>query len=120
MIKTLGDFQLTINAGKFTNSQIVVMLGENGTGKTTFIRMLAGQDPEKKAEVPELNVSYKPQKIAPKFEGTVTELLQTKLKDTYLNPVFITEVSRPLQLETIKDNEVKQLSGITIIFRIFP
>ena len=36
------------------------MLGENGTGKTTFIRMLAGQDPDKKGEVPELAVSYKP------------------------------------------------------------
>ena len=35
------------------------MLGENGTGKTTFIRMLAGVDNEVKG-VPELAVSYKP------------------------------------------------------------
>ena len=27
------------------------MLGENGTGKTTFIKMLAGKDKEKLAEV---------------------------------------------------------------------
>lgn len=51
MEKKLGDFHLTIEKGNFTNSQIVVMLGENGTGKTTFIRMLAGQDQEKKGEV---------------------------------------------------------------------
>jgi len=51
MEKKLGDFHLTIEKGSFTNSQIVVMLGENGTGKTTFIRMLAGQDQEKKGEV---------------------------------------------------------------------
>lgn len=38
-----GDFSLDIEAGSFTESEIVVMLGENGTGKTTFIRMLAGK-----------------------------------------------------------------------------
>lgn len=36
------------------------MLGENGTGKTTLIKILAGKDPEKIKDVPELNVSYKP------------------------------------------------------------
>eukprot|EP00983_Pelagomonas_calceolata_P028371 888425-Pelagomonas_calceolata.AAC.6 len=34
-----------VEAGEFTDSEIVVMLGENGTGKTTFIRMLAGMTP---------------------------------------------------------------------------
>ena len=34
--------RLQVNAGSFRDSEIVVMLGENGTGKTTFIKMLAG------------------------------------------------------------------------------
>jgi len=46
-----GNFQLTVEQGSFTNSQIVVMLGENGTGKTTFVRMLAGLETENKNEV---------------------------------------------------------------------
>jgi ATP-binding cassette subfamily E protein 1 len=46
MYKKQGDFELEIEAGTFHNSQIVVMLGENGTGKTTFIKMLAGRSKE--------------------------------------------------------------------------
>uniref|UniRef100_A0AAQ6IPC4 ABC transporter domain-containing protein n=1 Tax=Anabas testudineus TaxID=64144 RepID=A0AAQ6IPC4_ANATE len=69
MEKTMGEFTLGIKGGEFTDSEIMVMLGENGTGKTTFIRMLAGGlKPDAGGEVPILNVSYKPQTISPKFK----------------------------------------------------
>lgn len=42
MIKNMGEFKLTVEPGDFTDSEIIVMLGENGTGKTTFIRLMAG------------------------------------------------------------------------------
>ena len=42
MTKRMGEFHLDIEEGQFTDSEIIVMLGENGTGKTTFIRLLAG------------------------------------------------------------------------------
>ncbi|KAF2611553.1 hypothetical protein F2Q70_00013151 [Brassica cretica] len=63
---------------EFTDSQIIVMLGENGTGKTTFIRMLAGllkpdETEESDIEIPEFNVSYKPQKISPKFQNSLMD-----------------------------------------------
>jgi ATP-binding cassette subfamily E protein 1 len=42
MTKTMGSFHLTVEQGQFSDSEILVLLGENGTGKTTFIRKLAG------------------------------------------------------------------------------
>jgi ATP-binding cassette subfamily E protein 1 len=43
-------------------------------------------------DIPKLNVSYKPQTIAPKFDGTVRDLLYTKLSTVWESPLFKTEV----------------------------
>ncbi|KAJ8447324.1 hypothetical protein Cgig2_013101 [Carnegiea gigantea] len=116
MTKTQGGFKLRVMEGEFTDSQIIVMLGENGTGKTTFIRMLAGLlKPDtvegSDVEVPEFNVSYKPQKISPKFQSTVRHLLHQKIRDSYMHPQFVSDVMKPLQIEQLMDQEVVNLSG---------
>lgn len=110
--KTQGDFHLKVELGEFTNSEILVMFGENGTGKTTFCKMLAGASAaDNGIEVPKLNISMKPQKIAPKFPGTVRQLFFKKIKSAFLNPQFQTDVVKPLKIENIIDQEVQVLSG---------
>jgi len=112
MSKALGDFTLVVEKGDFSSSEIVVLLGENGTGKTTFIRLLAGIiTPDSGEKVPELNVSYKPQKISPKFDQSVRLLLHQKLSHTWQHPQFMSDVVRPLQIEDVLDQQVKTLSG---------
>ena len=60
MTKTMGNFHLEVEKGWFSDSEILVMLGENGTGKTTFIRMMAGKlEPDQgSGEIPSLNIRY--------------------------------------------------------------
>ena len=117
MKRTQGSFQLTVEAGSFTDSEIIVMLGENGTGKTTFIRMIAGMIPPDAdedglaVELPEYNISYKPQKISPKFPGTVQQLLYKKIPKMVVHPQFNTDVLKPMRVEELMDQEVKHLSG---------
>ena len=88
------------------------MMGENGTGKTTFIRLLAGRlEPDEGDAVPALNVSFKPQKISPKSEGTVRLLLHERIRDAYIHPQFVSDVMKPLDIENIIDQELQNLSG---------
>lgn len=115
--KQLGTFSLTIEAGSFSDSEIIVLMGQNGTGKTTFIRMLAGllkpdvAEGEEMPEIPELNVSVKPQTITPKYDKSVRELLYSKIRDQIMHPQFIADVMKPLQIEQLMDQQVQDLSG---------
>lgn len=112
MTKTMGNFKLTVEAGSFTDSEIIVMLGENGTGKTTFVRLLAGvTTPDDEADKMELAVSLKPQTISPKFPGTVRMLLLKQIKAAFMHPQFQTDVLKPMTLDNIMDQDVKTLSG---------
>lgn len=112
MTKTFEGFKLRIEPGTFSNSEIIVMLGQNGTGKTTFIKMLAGKlAPDEGSKVPELSVSYKPQVITATFQGTVRGLFHKKIRESMNSPQFQSDVMKPLKIEEIIDNEVKQLSG---------
>eukprot|EP00658_Telonema_sp_P-2_P004950 TRINITY_DN1184_c0_g1_i3.p1 TRINITY_DN1184_c0_g1~~TRINITY_DN1184_c0_g1_i3.p1 ORF type:complete len:632 (-),score=188.85 TRINITY_DN1184_c0_g1_i3:502-2397(-) len=112
MRKSLGSFSLHVKAGSFNEAEIIVLLGQNGTGKTTFIRLLAGLlEPDEGEKPDKLAVSYKPQKISPKFPGTVRQLLMKKIAESWNHPQFQTDVAKPMRVEELLDQEVKHLSG---------
>ena len=112
IVKKLGTFTLTVEPGSYQSSQIVVLLGENGTGKTTFVKILAGIDKEIDAVLPLIKVSYKPQKIKATFEGNVRDLLWMRIKGIWTsNALFKTTIFDPMMVEHLFLSEVQKLSG---------
>ncbi|WVN89562.1 uncharacterized protein L203_104787 [Cryptococcus depauperatus CBS 7841] len=112
MTKTLGGFKLKVDSGDFTESEILVLLGENGMGKTTLVQLLGGKlDPDEEKDKISLRVSMKPQTISPKFPGTVRQLLIKRIKPAFMHPQFNSDVIKPMNLEPIMDQEVQTLSG---------
>ena len=105
-IKTVGNFELKVEAGSINAGEIMGIVGANGTGKTTFIKELV--DYYSKTSKNQLEVSYKPQYISSEFDGTVDELLATIANDSSM---FAQEVLRNLTINKLKDRKVAALSG---------
>lgn len=104
-------FRLNIDAGTFpVEGSITLVLGKNGTGKTTFINYIAS--------IMKLSVSHKPQYLyIDQFKTTngqfltVKEILLKDIKSSYMNDMFKNDVLRPLNIEDIIDNKINELSG---------
>ncbi|MEM1743336.1 MAG: ATP-binding cassette domain-containing protein, partial [Nitrososphaerota archaeon] len=62
MSKTYGDFKIDIIEGKAYRGEVIGIVGPNGIGKTTFIKILAGlEETDEGYRFSYKSVSYKPQ-----------------------------------------------------------
>jgi ATP-binding cassette subfamily E protein 1 len=110
--KRFRGFKLVAKPGEIKKGEIIGILGPNGIGKTTFIKILAGLEKIKnKQKFPKLNVSYKPQYIAADYDGTVQELLMNIAKKTFTSSWYKTEIIQPLKINLLLKRKVQELSG---------
>ena len=108
--KKLGDFNLTAEAGEILSGQVLGVVGGNATGKTTFVKMLAGAlEPDEGEIESEITVSYKPQYIEVQEDVIVGDLLQSV--EGFDEHILNTELNGPLNLEPLMDRKLETLSG---------
>ena len=112
MEKTQGTFHLKTENGKVHSSEVVGVVGPNATGKTTMVRMIAGElEIDEGWCTMEAKVSYKPQHVKPEFAGSVQHWLDSELGMKWRQGEFHTTVIRPLQVDKLVDQDARKLSG---------
>jgi len=107
--KKFGGFSLKTSPGDFREGEVIGVLGPNAIGKTTFVKMLAGElNPDNTKLDFSLKVAYKPQYIRPKEGALVQDLFSAKGIDTQL---FESEVEKKLHIKGFFDRQLSALSG---------
>ena len=112
MDKKMGDFQLTTGQGEVRSAEVIGVVGPNATGKTTMVRMIAGElEPDQGWCTMEAEVSYKPQHVSTDFQGSVQLWLDVEIGSKWRSGEFHTQVIRPLQIDKMLDLDASRLSG---------
>lgn len=109
--KEFEGFTLEAEAGKIYHDEIVTAFGSNGIGKTTFAKILAGEEKPTDGDILEkVDIAYKPQYIVSDYDGTAQEYLFENAP-TYGTNIFKSEIGKPFELDALLDKKVKHLSG---------
>ena len=111
--KTYSGFRLNVEAGSIHRGEVVGVVGSNGIGKTTFMKLIAGIEKADSGEIVSVGseVSYKPQYISADYSGTVRDLLQSIAKTEFDGGRYKTEIVQPLSIERVLDRNISELSG---------
>jgi len=109
--KRYSSFVLEAERGEIRRGEVVGILGPNGIGKTTYIKILAG------AEVPttgaldlKLKVSYKPQYLKAEADLAVEGFLRSISKE-FDSSRYQSEFVKPLGIEKLLEQPMDELSG---------
>ncbi len=109
MEKKFNNFSLKTESGIIMKGEVLGVLGPNATGKTTFVKMLAGElKPDKGRLEFSFSVSFKPQYLKPIKGKTVKEFIDESNVDIEL---FNREAVNAFNLRELFERKLEELSG---------
>lgn len=112
--KHLNGFELIVEAGEMYAGEVVGVVGPNGIGKTTFVRMLVGELKPDEGVItikPDSRLSYKPQMVQREsMESTVRDVLAKAGVDLDASITW-SELIQPFGLHKLLERDVAELSG---------
>ncbi|TFF84725.1 ribosome biogenesis/translation initiation ATPase RLI [Candidatus Heimdallarchaeota archaeon] len=110
--KKFDRFQLKVSPGEVHRGETLVILGENGIGKTTFVKMIAGiLEPDGGRADVRASISYKPQFITRQYDGLVKEFIMNYSGQYIRNNLLEHNFYQPLGIMHLMEKKVEELSG---------
>jgi ATP-binding cassette subfamily E protein 1 len=111
MTKQYGSFRLAVSGGMIRSGEVLGVVGANGTGKSTFAKLLAGMEkPDTGTMETTLRISYKPQYLRADTTDTV-EMHLRQIATKFDSSFYQHEIIGPLSLQPILQSPVDTLSG---------
>jgi len=102
----LGKFKLEAKQGEVCKNDVIGILGENGIGKTTFVKLLAKVHKPNKGEISEsVKVSYKPQYLESNSDDLVMSFLARAVQK------FGNQLIKPMLIKPLLMRKLNELSG---------
>jgi ATP-binding cassette subfamily E protein 1 len=113
MTKRFPEFELSTGPGALAKGETVGVVGPNATGKTTFVRMLAGVETPTSGAAPRgVTVGYKPQYLKATQTASLRERSQALGADPNFDlRMFEKELVPGLHLDEVLDVAFTDLSG---------
>lgn len=99
-----STFELKVESGEIHQNHVVGILGKNGTGKTSFVKALAGELKTDKGKLDlNLKISYKPQYLFTEDKTLVSEALAKEKVNKKMRSTF--------NLSVLEEKKICDLSG---------
>ncbi|HLC80870.1 MAG TPA: ribosome biogenesis/translation initiation ATPase RLI [Candidatus Nanoarchaeia archaeon] len=103
--KILGQFHLQAEGGTIYQNDIIGILGENGTGKTTFMSLAAGLIKSDEGNLVTKKIAYKPQYLKTESDELVAVFLKEAIQKHHAQLIV------PLGIERLFSRKLSELSG---------
>ena len=112
MKKRFTGFRMTIGGGSLTRGSILGIVGATALGKTTFLRLIAGEEKPSEGNVTiTARVAYKPQYLKSDFDGTVGDFFSTTVGSNYDEATLQDALAKPLRMEKLLPRKMSEISG---------
>ncbi len=109
--KSYETFTLKTTAGSIHRGEVLAVMGANGLGKSTFLKLLSGGEQPDKGIIENIKISYKPQYLNYALEGDVETHLKKIAGAAFDSGWYKTTILEKLSIHSILNNKISELSG---------